>query len=260
VAGRLRFFADRFGVPRAGIEGTTLPYDLIARFATWGPARLSVGGPRKHQRVTVMRTREYFGFDLDVETKPLEGNFPADWHDAALDALARALLAGETVHPAQGKIRRAAERLDEYWRRSGGTLTAVTPAQLEQMIRAQLDAEGVKSWDSFIRASVTLDASALVDVRTRDDLDALPSSVRVKGDVVPLTYELHDGQPGVRMTLREGQARRIRPGDLPATDRRLLFAVRRGNHPPLVAESLEQLREGLQKLPTRRTGRTRRSG
>ncbi|HET8633565.1 MAG TPA: DEAD/DEAH box helicase [Gemmatimonadales bacterium] len=256
VAGRLRFFADRFGVPRAGIEGTTLPYDLIAKHARWGPARLSVGGPRKHQRVTVMRTREYFGFDLDVDTRQLEGNFPPEWRDAALEALATALLAGETAHPAQGKLRRAAEQLDEYWRRSGGTLSAIAPVQLRRILRAELEADGVKSWETFIRASVMLDVAALVDPRTGEQLDALPSSARVKGDVVPLTYEIHDGQPAVRLTLREGQARRVRPGDLPATDRRLLFAVRRGNHPPLEAESLEQLREGMDRR--RKVGQTDR--
>jgi hypothetical protein len=256
VAGRLRFFADRFGVPRAGIEGTTLSYDLIAQHARWGPARLSVGGPRKHQRVTIMRTREYFGFELDVDTKQLEGNFPPEWRDAALDALAAALLAGETVHPAQGKVRRAAETLDEYWRRSGGTLIGISPARLQRVLREQLDAEGVRSWETFIRAGVMLDVAALMDARTREQLDALPSSVRIKGDVVPLAYEVHDGQPAVRLTLREGQARRVRTGDLPATDRRLLFAVRRGNHAPLVADSLDQLRELLQKRRTEQTGRT----
>jgi hypothetical protein len=256
VAGRLRFFADRFGVPRAGIEGTTLSYDLIAQHARWGPARLSVGGPRKHQRVTIMRTREYFGFELDVDTKQLEGNFPPEWRDAALDALAAALLAGETVHPAQGKVRRAAETLDEYWRRSGGTLIGISPARLQRVLREQLDAEGVRSWETFIRAGVLLDVAALMDARTREQLDALPSSVRIKGDVVPLAYEVHDGQPAVRLTLREGQARRVRTGDLPATDRRLLFAVRRGNHAPLVADSLDQLRELLQKRRTEQTGRT----
>ncbi|HET8762631.1 MAG TPA: hypothetical protein VFM12_04405 [Gemmatimonadales bacterium] len=192
-----------------------------------------------------MRTREYFGFDLDVDTKQLEGNFPPEWRDSALDALAAALLAGETVHPAQGTLRRAAEKLDEYWRRSGGTLSAIAPAQLQRILRGELEAEGVKSWETFIRAGLALDVAALVDARTREQLDALPSSVRIKGDVVPLTYEIHNGQPAVRLTLREGQARRVRPGDLPTTDRRLLFAVRRGNHPPLLAESLEQLREGM---------------
>ena len=38
VAGSLRYFADRFGTPRAAIEGTTLAYDLIREHATLGPA------------------------------------------------------------------------------------------------------------------------------------------------------------------------------------------------------------------------------
>lgn len=257
VAGRLRFFADRFGVPRAGIEGTTLSYDLIRRHATWGPARFSVGGPRKHQRVMLSRTREYFGFELDAATETLEGKFPAEWYDAALDALAKALLDGETVHPGQSRLRRAVERLDEYWRRSGGTLPAIARPQLEHTLRAQLEAEGVDSWESFLRASVELDAPALVTGTVSERLDALPSSIRIKGDVVPMTYEVHDGAPAVRLTLREGQARRVRAAELPDTDRKLLFAVRRGNHAPLVADSLEELREVLQRQPKeRRRGRS----
>jgi hypothetical protein len=252
VAGRLRFFADRFGVARAGIEGTTLPYDLVREHAVWGSARLSVGGPRKHQRVAVTRTREYFGFELDADTTLLEGRFPEEWHDAALDALAQALIDGETVHPAQGRLRRTLERLNEYWRRSGGTLPALAPAELHRLVRAQLDAEGVHSWESFVRAGVALDAGALIDADTRARLDALPSSVRIKGDMVPLTYEVLDGEPAVRLTLREGQARRVRSADLPPTDRRLIFAVRRGNHPPLVAESLEELRDLVGRQKRRR--------
>ncbi|HEU5050672.1 MAG TPA: DEAD/DEAH box helicase, partial [Gemmatimonadales bacterium] len=76
VAGNLRFFADRFGIPRASIEGTTLPYDLVREHATWGPPRLAVGGPRKHQRITISRTREYFGFQLETDVEVLEGRLP----------------------------------------------------------------------------------------------------------------------------------------------------------------------------------------
>ena len=44
VAGTLRFFADRFGTPRAGIEGTTLSYDLVRQYAIPGAAE---GGARR---------------------------------------------------------------------------------------------------------------------------------------------------------------------------------------------------------------------
>jgi len=252
VAGRLRFFADRFGVPRAGIEGTTLSYDLIRRHATWGPAELAVGGPRKHQRVALSRAREYFGFELEAETQLLEGRFPAESHELALDALARALAEGETVHPSQARIRRAVERLDEYWRRSAGALPAIAPAERIRLLRAQLDAEGVNSWESFLRATIELDVPALVPAAERDRLDGLPSSARIKGDAVPMTYELQDGVSAVRLTLREGQARRVRSADLPPADRPLRFAVRRGNRPPILANSLEELRELLSRQPKER--------
>src|SRR5512135_3595085 len=78
VAGDLRYFADRFGVPRAAIEGTTLPYDLIRRHAAWGPASVSVGGPRRHQRLAVSRDLTYFGFHLETETELLEGEIPSE--------------------------------------------------------------------------------------------------------------------------------------------------------------------------------------
>jgi ATP-dependent helicase HrpA len=45
VAGNLRFFADRFGVARAGIEGTTISYDLVRRYASLGPPQIVLGRP-----------------------------------------------------------------------------------------------------------------------------------------------------------------------------------------------------------------------
>ena len=75
VAGKLRFFADRFGMPRAGIEGTTLSYDLVRRYAALGPPKVVLGGPRKHQQLMVERRRSYFGFELETEVEPIEGRF-----------------------------------------------------------------------------------------------------------------------------------------------------------------------------------------
>jgi len=249
VAGHLRFFADRLGIARAGIEGTTLSYDLIREHAQWGPPRLSVGGPRKHQRIMVSRTLSYFGFELEADSEPLEGRIPAALLPAALDALTEALIAGETVHPDQGRLRRSVERLDELWRRSGGTLQATSPEAVRRLIRAELEAGGVNSWETFIRCRVQLDAPAVVDPGTVEQLESLPSSARVKGDAVPLDYEIRDGRGVVRMTLREGQARRLRTGEVPPLDRPIIFAARRGSHPPLVGATLGELQALLQRQP-----------
>src|SRR6185295_12795237 len=233
VAGTLRFFADRFGVPRAAIEGTTLSYDLVREHAQLGAPRVVLAGPRKHQGLAVERRQSYFGFDLDTEVEPLRGKIPQPLREAARGTLADALVAGETVHPDQGRLKRALGVLDELWRRSGGTLPAASPAPVRALIRSQL--ERVESWDDFLHARIALDPPALVDEPTRTRLDALPAMVRVRGDAVPLDYELADGAGIARVRLREGQAKRLRAGDLPPVDRPVRFAVMRGRHEPLLA-------------------------
>jgi hypothetical protein len=247
VAGTLRYFADRFGIPRASIEGTTLSYDLVREHASLGPPRVVVSGPRKHQGLAVERRRSYFGFDLDTEVEPLRGTIPAPLRSAARDTLTGALLEGETAHPDQGRLRRAVETLDELWRRSGGTLPAAAPAAVRQRVRDQL--ETVDSWEGLHRSSVALDPAALVDEGTRLRLDALPGMIRVRGDAAPLDYEVVDGQGVARVRLREGQARRLRAGDLPPLDRPLRFAVVRGRHPPILADTLAGLQAALRRAP-----------
>jgi hypothetical protein len=195
----------------------------------------------------VSRLLTYFGFELETVTEVLEGSIPAPLRDAALDALAEALIAGETVHPDQGRIRRAGSELDELWRRSGGTLGGAARQEVRRHIRGQL--EGVTSWESFLGTRIALDPTAVVDARTRASLHELPSSARVKGDAVALEYDVESGEPVVRMRLREGQARRLRAGDLPPLDRAIRFEVIRGNHAPLRAATLGALHEALRRLP-----------
>jgi len=255
VAGNLRYFADRFGIPRAGIEGTTLPYDLIRRHATWGPPSVSVGGPRRHQRLAVSRQLSYFGFDLETETELLDGEIPPELRGPAIDALADALASGETVHPDQSRIRRALAELDELWRRSGGTLPSAGWEHVRGLLRAQL--EQVTGWSSFLATRIRIDPAELVDAATRDALAELPSAVRVKGDTVALEYDLDAGSPVVRLRLREGQARRLQPRDLPVLDRPVRFEVVRGRQPPVRASTLPGLQAELNRL-ARRDPRERR--
>ncbi|HUF34818.1 MAG TPA: DEAD/DEAH box helicase [Gemmatimonadales bacterium] len=252
VAGNLRFFADRFGVPRASIEGTTLSYDLVRRYAGLGARTVVLGGPRKQQRLAVERRRSYFGFELDTEVEPLGGEIPEPLRPAAHQVLADALASGEVVHPDAGRVRRALSVLDELWRRSGGSLPAAAPAELRRRILHQL--EGVRSWEEFQRTRISLESADLVDEATRMRLDALPAMIRIRGDAAPLDYELEQGEPVARVRLREGQAKRLRPDDLPPLDRPLRFAVQRGRHPPLLADSIPALQSLLRRPPRQERG------
>jgi hypothetical protein len=246
VAGTLRFFADRFGVPRAAIEGTTISYDLVRTHARLGPAKVVLSGGRKHQRLAVERRRIYFGFELEHEVEPLEGPVPEALRSSARDVLADALLSGEVLHHDTNRLRRTVALLDELWRRSGGTLTEIAPDAIRRLIRTQL--EPVRSWESFQEARFHLDPAALVDRLTRERLEALPSMIPVRGDAAPIDYEVDGGEAFARVRLREGQAKRLRAGDLPQLDRPLRFAVQRGRHAPLLADTIPAL-QALLKRP-----------
>lgn len=244
VAGNLRFFADRFGVARAAIEGTTISYDLVRRYARRGAAEFAVAGPRKHQHLVQRQRLWYFGFELDTLVEPLEGDAPAELQPALREALAAALLAGETTHPGQGRIRRAAAEAGELWRRSGGQLQALAPAAIRAGLVEQL--AGVTGWKSFLATSLEVDPVAAVPEAERSRLASLPGSIRLFGDTLPLHYEVENGSGVVRLHLREGQARRLKPGDLPRLDRPLRFAVVRGSRPSLEADTLEGLAEAME--------------
>src|SRR3989442_7833696 len=136
IAGSLRYFADRFGVPRASIEGTQIPERAIRRYARRGRPDVVFERQRRREGLMVVRTVEYFGFTLDREVEPLPSPFPDELADAARRALVQALLAGETPHPDQGRVRRALERVGHYWRPSGGRLSQAHTRQVAQQIAA----------------------------------------------------------------------------------------------------------------------------
>ena len=258
VAGTLRYFADRFGVPRASIEGTTISYDLVNRYATLGRPKVILTGPHKHQRLALQRARSYFGFDLDTEVENLGGRIPEPLLNEARDVLAHALLAGEVEHPDATRIRRAVSALDELWRRSGGRLDGVSPDALRLRLREQL--ETVTSWEDFQRTRVTLDPAELVDEPTRQRLDALPGMIRVRGDAAPVEYEVQHGEGIARVRLREGQAKRLRPDEVPVLDRPVRFAVQRGRHPPILADTVRDLQALLRRAPKPEGRRGSRAG
>ena len=255
TAGSVRYFADRHGVPRAAIEGTNIPLELIRRYAHRGAPTVELRDGRR-PGLSVVRRTEYAGFELDSQRTPLVGPFPKELADAARDTLAAALVEGRTPHADQHSVRRAAERLLEYWRRSGGRLSQATRAHALRLVRAQLDT--VNSWEQFLATPLSLDVTSLVPETERRGLDALPSAVSLLGDRVPLIYEVEGGRAVVRLRLKEGQARRLRSRDLPAVDRPLRLSVLRGRREVLRAASIEELRSALAALPRKEHGRSRR--
>ena len=254
VVGSMRYFADRFGVPRAAIEGTTLPFDLVRRFAVRQPARVEVRGTGKRQNLAVTREITYHGFSLDGEMTILQGKIPSDLREAAIEGLVDAVMAGATVHRQQHHVRRALEELGELYRRSGGTLDQAESAAIRATLARQL-AE-VDDWNAFLQTPLVLNPAALVTEASRKALKALPDKVRLLGDMVPLDYDLEGATPVVRLRLKEGQARRLRPRDLPELDRPLRFTVTRGQGPAVRARSLEELQRALKNLPAK--GRNQR--
>lgn len=254
VAGSLRYFADRFGNPRASIEGTNISYDLIRRHASRGPPVVAVEGRRHGARLVVRRALEHAGFRLEEDTEPLPSPFPDDLADGARDALVEALLQGRTQHPDQGRLRRAVERLDEYWRRSGGAIECASPSHRRTALRSQL--ASVESLDDFHATRLRLEPDVLIAEAVRRRLDALPSSAQVLGDRMPIVYAIEAGSPIARLRVREGQARRLRTRDLPDLDRPLHFELVRGKRVVARGETLEELKNALRK--GRRSARARR--
>ena len=247
VAGGLRYFADRYGISRAAIEGTTIPYDLVRRYAVRGSPRIELAGSRRDQHLVVTRRLDYFGFELEQVREPLRGEIPSELHEALREGLVDALMAGETIHPEQPRLRRALDELGELWRRSGGSLMNLGPEAVRSRLLDQL--KHVTSWEGFLATRLSLDSADLLSQDVRARLMSLPSMVRLHGDAVPLDYEVESGTGVVRLRLREGQARRLHEREIPPLDRPVRFTVVRGRHPAVRAGSLAELRVALMNLP-----------
>jgi hypothetical protein len=267
IAGNLRYFADRFGNPRASIEGTQLPERSIRRYARRGPSEVVFERQRRRGSggLIVVRRLAYFGFPLERVAEPLPEPFPNDLAQPARGALASALLAGATPHPDQSRLRRAVEQLAIYWRRSGGQLPAASPAAVQARIVDQLQA--VRSWDDFLATRLAVDVDHEIPADVRQRLDALPTSLHLFGDRVAIDYEVEPVGAGtaevvgvVRLRLKEGQARRLQPRDVPTLDRPVRFIVLRGRREAVRADTLEDLRRQLSGLSRGERDRMARSG
>jgi len=246
IAGELRYFADRFGIPRASIEGTQIPMSLVQRYATRGAGQVVYDPRRKQSALAVRRALQYHGFELEREYEPID-EFPPELEGRARAVLADALARGEARHPALKRHRVEIDQLREVYRRSGGTTPRLGVDELTPLYEQAL--QGVRSMDAFRAASLAIDFAGMVPPNVRARWLALPGTVAIRGRDVPIDYDIEstDGQPrGVaRLRLPEKLARTLTEEELPSLDRPIRFTVLRGPRGAVRATTLDGLQEIL---------------
>jgi ATP-dependent RNA helicase HrpA len=250
VAGKLRFFADRFGVPRASIDGTQIPVGLIRQYARRMDGDVTVVTARGRDSVVVRRGLDYFGFALEREDEPVS-TWPEDILPRVHHALAVALARGEANHPAVRRYHPAVERVREYHRRSGGATQRLGEAELTSLYERDLASAGIRSLGEYQAAPLRLDLDALVDESSRARLDALPDSITLRDTRVDVQYETEerDGTTSgvARLRLPEKLARTLVEEELPSFDRPYRFIVLRGARGAVRADTLDELQDLLER-------------
>jgi ATP-dependent helicase HrpA len=246
IAGDLRYFADRNGRPRAAIEGTQIPMELIRRYATRSGDEIVYDARRKHAPLVIRRKLEYFGFELEREMESIEA-FPAGLEPVARRVLAEALARGEGRHHAMRKNIPAIEAIREAYKRSGGATPRLGQAQLADFYEREL--AGANSYEDFKNARLNVEVESFVPRDVETKLAALPSSVMIRDREIPIDYDVEEKNgysAGVaRLRLPQKVAKNLTEAELPSLDRPIRFVVLRGQRGAIRADTLEELQEEL---------------
>ena len=247
VAGSLRYFADRFGIPRASIEGTQLSMDLVSRYAERHPPVLRLDPERHRAPVVLERRVTYFGFELSREREAID-EFPSELAVAARAQLAEGLARGELRHPAVRRNQPIIDEVRDTWRRLGGRTPRLGQAELASWYLAAMGE--VSSWDAARHLPLLLDRRDFLTEEDRVAARALPDQVMIRERPVPLEYDLEetaDGwRPVVRLRMHEKLARTLVEEELPTLDRPLRFVVVRGARGAVRGETLDELQERME--------------
>ena len=246
VAGTLRYFADRFGVPRASIEGTQLSMDVLKQYAERRPPELVLDAERKHSPVLLRRRVMYYGFELSSEIEGLT-TFPPELATAARHLLAEAAARGELRHPAVRRNQQNVEEIRDVWRRLGGITPRLGQAELTAWYEAQM--QDANDWEHIRTLPLKLDRRSFISEEQLASARALPGAVEIRDRAVDLDYDIEevDGtlRPVVRLRLPEKIARTLVVEELPEFDRPLRFMVPRGQRGSVRAADLPTLQQRL---------------
>ncbi len=247
VAGTLRFFADRMGIPRASIEGTQIAPALLRTFAHYGESTLAYDPHKRQGQLVRTRRVTYGGFELERETEVL-GDFTPDVASQARDVLADAFATEQVRHPALERNRPMVAEAREVWRRSGGVTRRVSQADVAAWYRARID--GVESVNDLKHLPLRMTWDDWVSPEERARYEALPHMVSVRDRQVPVEYDVEERDDGslfgvAKLRLPEKLARTLVTEELPPFDRPYRFVVLRGQRGSARGRTLDELQEAL---------------
>lgn len=247
VAGTLRFFADRMGIPRASIEGTQLAPALLRRFATYGESAIAYDPHRRQGQLVRTRHVTYGGFELERETEVI-GDFTPEIVETARDAIADAFATERMRHPAVDRNRLMIAEAREVWRRSGGVTPRASQADVTAWYRARLDS--VESVQDLKHLQLRMTWDDWITPEQRAAYDDLPHQVTVRDRQVPVEYDVEERDDGTlfgvaRLRLPEKVARTLVAEELPPFDRPYRFVVVRGQRGSARGRTLDELQDAL---------------
>ena len=246
IAGELRYFADRSGTPRAGIEGTQIPMHLVRRYATRGIPEVKYDPKRKGGLLVLEHKLEYFGFELEREVEAIEECTP-EVAPRARQALADAMARGQARHLSVKKNRAAIEEIRQTYRRSGGRTPRFNFADLVAWYESQL--ADVTSMEEFRNTRFHLDRDSIVPREVREKYASLPDSVVIRDREVDIEYDVEERDGALvgvaRLRLPEKVARTVTESEIPPLDRPVRFVVIRGQRGAIRADTLDELQDSL---------------
>jgi hypothetical protein len=250
ITGEIRYFADKLGIPRASIEGTQIPMDVVRRYARPGKPELVFDPERKRSPLALKRRVEYFGFDLGRELESID-EFPSELRDESRRLVAEALARGEARHAAVKRNQPLIDEIRETWRRSGGKTPKLGQPELAALYESRL--RDVNSMSDFRHTNLDLesDLDRLVPAEVRATYTALPNHVSVRDRDVEIQYDVEEKPEGnigiARLRLPEKLARTLTEFELPKLDRPLRFIVTRGARGAARAATLDALQAELER-------------
>ncbi len=248
IAGDLRYFADRNGNPRAAIEGTQVPLELIRQYATRSGDEIVYDARRKHAPLVIRRKLEYFGFELEREMESIE-EFPPGLEQTARHVLADALARGEARHHSVRRNAPAIETIREAYKRSGAETPRLGQSQLSDLYEEQL--ADVRTLDEFKSASLAVDPEKFIPAEVAERIAKLPSAAMIRDREIPIDYDVEERDGArtavARLRLPAKVARNLTPMELPSLDRPIRFVVLRGQRGAIRADTLAELQDELEK-------------